>query len=253
MGGLLYKDFLAVKGKKMAVIILALTLVFLVLRLALPGADSDMTQQMGGALYDFFLWTFPACFVIYSAFIPSVFTKSLIANDEKNKFRAFTKSLPFGRNTYIASKYIFIAVAVYVLMSLSVIWCDIYNCNAGKNQISDIIQALMSFIIVFASLSIVIAAFELPFFITLGSKKAQMIKTGILELLFLLLVAGLFFGDLKKIENIDLVRFIEWYKTHQFTVNMWAVLFPVVSSVLYFLSYKLTCVLNKNREADYND
>ena len=77
MGGLLYKDFLAVKGKKMAIIIFALTLVFLVLRLALPGADSDMTQQMGGALYDFFLWTFPACFVIYSAFIPSVFTKLL--------------------------------------------------------------------------------------------------------------------------------------------------------------------------------
>ena len=156
-------------------------------------------------------------------------------------------------NTYIASKYIFIAVSVYAFMSVSFVWCDIYKSNAGENQITVLVEALMSFLIVFACISVFIAAIELPFFITLGSKKAQMIKTGILELLFLLLVAGLFFGNLKKIENIDLVRFIEWYKTHQFTVNMWAVLFPVVSSVLYFLSYKLTCALNKNREADYND
>ena len=39
MSGMLYKDFLAVKGKKILVAVLALTLLFTALRLALPGAD----------------------------------------------------------------------------------------------------------------------------------------------------------------------------------------------------------------------
>ena len=256
MGGLLYKDFLSVKGKKISVIILALTLFFLALRLALPGTDvgnmvfNSTNQPSGEMTFDFFLWVFPFLFAFCSLGLPSIWTKALIANDNKNKIKSFIKALPFGKKTYIASKYIFIAAAVYVLMSVSLLWCEIYNCNAGENTMTDLVESLMSFLIVFACASIIIAAIELPFFITLGSKKAQMIKTAIMEILFLLLIAGLFFGDLEKIENIDLLRFMEWYKKHSFTVNLWAVVSPVVSSVLYYLSYKLTCALNKNREVD---
>lgn len=256
MGGLLYKDFLSVKGKKISAIILVMTFVFLVLRLLLPGGDIDMADaatQTDAGLYDFFLWTLPALFVFCSLGLPSIWTKSLISNDEKSKIKAFTKALPFGKNTYIASKYIFIAVSVYILMSVSLIWCEIYNCNAGKNQITDLIEALKSFLIVFASASLVIAAVELPFFITLGTGKAQMIKTAILEFLFLLVIAGLFFGNLEKLANIDLFVFIEWYKTHPFTIDLWAVLSPVISSLLYICSYKLTCVLNKNREVGIDE
>ena len=79
-----------------------------------------------------------------------------------------------------------------------------------------------------------------------------MIKTLIMEMFFLLVIAGLFFGDLEKMANIDLLRFVDWYKTHSFTVNIWAVVSPVISSVLYYLSYKLTCALNKNREVDFD-
>lgn len=258
MGGLLYKDFLSVKGKKISVIILVLTLFFLALRLALPGTDAgnmafNSTNQPSGEMtFDFFLWVFPFLFAFCSLGLPSMWTKSLIANDEKSKVMAFAKSLPFGKNTYIASKYIFIAVSVYAFMSVSFVWCDIYKSNAGENQITVLVEALMSFLIVFACISVFIAAIELPFFITLGSKKAQMIKTLIMEMFFLLVIAGLFFGDLEKMANIDLLRFVDWYKTHSFTVNIWAVVSPVISSVLYYLSYKLTCALNKNREVDFD-
>ena len=229
MGGLIYKDFLAVKGKRITLIILLITLLFVALRLALPGTNISDTAENGEFTFDFFLWIFPALFAFVSVGLPSMWTKSLIANDEKSKVMAFAKSLPFGKNTYIASKYIF---------------------NAGENQITVLVEALMSFLIVFACISVFIVAIELPFFITLGSKKAQMIKTLIMEMFFLLVIAGLFFGDLEKMANIDLLRFVDWYKTHSFTVNLWAVVSPVVSSVLYYLSYKLTCALNKNREVE---
>ncbi len=39
MSGMLYKDFLAVKGKRILVAVLVCTLLFTALRLALPGAD----------------------------------------------------------------------------------------------------------------------------------------------------------------------------------------------------------------------
>ena len=93
MGGLLYKDFLSVKGKKISIIILVLTLAFLILRLLLPGGDIDMADaatQTDAGLYDFFLWTFPAMFVFCSLGLPSIWTKSLISNDEKSKIKAFT-------------------------------------------------------------------------------------------------------------------------------------------------------------------
>ncbi|MBR0120940.1 MAG: hypothetical protein IJM10_04045, partial [Clostridia bacterium] len=80
MGGLLYKDFLSVKGKKISAIILVMSLVFLILRLLLPGGDIDMADaatQTDAGLYDFFLWTLPALFVFCSLGLPSIWTKSL--------------------------------------------------------------------------------------------------------------------------------------------------------------------------------
>ncbi|MBR0112163.1 MAG: ABC-2 transporter permease [Clostridia bacterium] len=249
MGGLLYKDYLAVKGRKAIIIILALTALFLLARIFLPGADTENSE---GFMYDGFLWTVPALLTVSGICLPSLWTKSLIACDEKKQIQAMIKSLPSGKSARIASKYIFIAVTVYALLSAEIIWCKIYSSFAGNNSFSTLVETLTSFLIVFASASIIIAGFELPFFITLGSKKATAVKTALLECLFLLVIAWIFFGNLDIIGKLDLFDFIEWAKNHDFEINITAVLLPVISSALYYLSYRLTCRLNKNREADYD-
>ncbi|MCR5151097.1 MAG: ABC-2 transporter permease [Clostridiales bacterium] len=249
MGGLLYKDYLAVKAKKIVYIILALTVLFAVLRIVLPGGDNENSE---GYTYDALMWVFPALLVFAGIGIPSAWTKALIAGDEKKQTQAVIKSLPLGKNTLIASKYIFTGVTVYALLSAEIIWCTIYSSFAGNNSFYSLIEVLTSFLIIFSSASILIAGVELPFFITIGSKKATTVKTALLEFLFLLVIAYLFFGNIDALGNFDLFDFIEWAKTHDFEINVTAVLMPVISSAFFYLSYRLTCRLNKNREADYD-
>lgn len=260
MGGMLYKDFLAVKGKKILILVLAFTLLFIALRLALPGADMVQSGETGeeirfadGNMIDAFLWTMPALFTVAGIGLPFVWIKGLVAQDEKNKIMAYTKSLPFGKNTYIASKYIFLAVAVYAAMSMELIWCEIYFSRSGDNSFTDIVKTLQSFLIIFSSASLFIAGIELPFFLTLGSKKATGVKSAILEILFLFVIGWFFFGNLDVFGNIDLFNYIEWTKTHEFELNMMIVFCPVIASALYFLSYKLTCAVCRNREADIDE
>lgn len=261
MGGMLYKDFLCVKGKRILAAVLGCTLIFTALRLALPGAD--MVKNMSGAgeemrfangnMNDAFLWVIPFLFAFMGLCMPSLILKGLITQDEKNKIRAFTKSLPFGKNAYIASKYIFIAVAVYAAMSMEFILCEIFFSRSGDNPFADIVRNLQSFLIIFSGISLFVAGIELPFFLTLGSKKATGLKSAILELIFLFVIGWFFFGNLDIFEKIDIFNMMEWVNTHEFEMNMMIVLFPVTASILYFLSYKLTCAINRNREADIDE
>ena len=254
MSGMLYKDFLSVKGKRILVIILTVSLAFLVLRLALPGSDIKETATGSASFedgtYDMFLWTLPFLGALVLFGLPSALIKGLIAEDEKSKIRSFTKSLPFGKDTYIASKYVFLAVIVYSALSVAIIWCEIYFSLAGNNSLTDLVKTLQSFLIIMASVSLLVAGIELPFFLSLGSKKATGVKTAIMELAFLFVIGWMFFGDLNVFEKFDLISLVEWTKTHETEINIMMVLCPVISSALYFLSYKLTCAINKNREAD---
>ncbi len=251
MGGLLYKDFVAVKAKKVMLVLFVLTLLFLALRFMLPGSELSGSNDFTG---DMFLWQMPCLLAVAGIGFPNgILIKAIVAGDENNKIKAFTKSLPLGKNTYIASKYIFMGITCYAFMSLEMIWCIIYSCNAGDNSFYDLIQLLMSFIIIFASVSLVVSGIELPFFITLGVKKASTVKAVIMEIVFLLVIAFMFFGDLDKLGGIDLFNFVMNAKEHEFEIDLEMVLSPVIAVLLYYLSYKLTCALNRNREADFND
>ena len=253
MGGMLYKDFTAVKGKRILIILSVSTLVFLILRFVFPGSDLSETAK-GTASFefsgDFFLWALPLLEATVFFGLPSVLIKGLIAQDEKNKIMAFTKSLPFGKSSYIASKYVFLGVTVYAALSVSIIWCEIYFSRSGDNGFSDIVETLRSFLIILASASLLISGIELPFFLSLGSRRAVGVKTAVLELLFLFVIGWFFFGNLDVFENLDIFKLTEWAQNHEFEINIMVVLCPVIALTLYFLSYKLTCLINRNREAD---
>ena len=84
MGGMLYKDFTAVKGKRILIILSVSTLVFLILRFAFPGSDLSETAK-GTASFefsgDFFLWALPLLEATVFFGLPSVLIKGLIAQD----------------------------------------------------------------------------------------------------------------------------------------------------------------------------
>lgn len=263
MAGLLYKDFIGIGGKKILWILIGCTMLFLALRLVFPGnvdtvmlggmvenEAGELVEMTVGELRDYFLVLIPMLLITCGITLPATWTIAICRNDEKNKTRQFTGTLPLDKNAYIASKYIFIGIAVYVLFSLETAWIMIFNSVAGNNNCSKMMAAISQLLIVFNSLSLLLASIELPFFLTLGVKKGNILKTAIIEGLAFLAIAYLFFGNLKVFENFDIIVFADWCKEHLVIVALISIISPIVDIIIFWLSYRITCRINRNREVE---
>lgn len=261
MAGLLYKNFVGIKGKWIIWIMAGLTLLFLILRFLLPGnvttvmegvwaedANGESVIFTVGDFRDSLLVMLPMLFIASSFFLPSVWTAAICKHDEKNKTKQFIRALPLDKNAYIASKYLFIGITVYILFSLDTVWITIYNSVAGNNNSSQYLMALSQFLMGFCGLCLALASIELPFFITLGVEKGMVIMTAILEGAAFLVMAYLLFGNLKVFENYDISIFANWCQEHLVIVTLISTISPVVELFIFWLSYRITCKINRNRE-----
>lgn len=264
MAGLLYKDFVGIKGKKIIWIFTICTILFLALRLAFPGnVNADMAGSSigmretesgefvtvtSGYFWDFLLMIPPMLLIASGLVLPSIWTTSICKNDETNKTKQFTRTLPLGKNAYIASKYLFIGIAVYILFSLETIWIIIFNSVAGDNPARKIIISFSQLLVVLCGISLLLASIELPFFITLGVKKGSIIKTAILEGIAFLIIAYLFFGDLKIFEKFNIYALANWCQEHIVMVLLISTLSPIADIFIFWLSYRITCKINQDRE-----
>ncbi len=237
MAGLLYKDFVGIKGKWIVWTFVGLTVAFFALRFVWIGDDIRLALIL-------------LMFIPYGLFLPSFWTAAICKNDEQHKTTQFVKALPLNRNAYIASKYIFIGIVVYIIFSLENIWIIIFNSVAEKGDAAQIIEAMGSFIVIFSGAALTIAAIELPFIITLGVKKGALVKTTILEGLMFLVVIYVFFGDMNALENYDITFIVEWYQNHTIFMMFLTIISPIVNIFIYWLSYCITCKINKNREVE---
>ncbi len=261
MAGLLYKDFVGIRGRRIVLILAGCTLAFLILRFIFPGnvttvmsgglvenESGELVQVTVGEIRDSFLVMLPLLFIVSSFYLPSAWTAAICRHDEKNKTKQYTGALPLDKNAYIASKYLFIGIAVYVLISLDTVWTTIYGSVAGNNNSTDCLTVLSQFILAFCGLTLVLASIELPFFITFGVKKGMVIKTAILEGAAFLAMAYLLFGNLKIFANYDITVFVNWCNEHLVIVTLITVISPVAELFIFWLSYRITCRINRNRE-----
>ncbi len=263
MAGLLYKDFVGIKGKQIICILIVCTVLFLIVRLAFPGnvtttmpgvmqesETGELVEMTVGEMSDTFIVMPSLLLIACCLMLPSTWTGAICKNDEKNKTRQFTRTLPLGKNAYIASKYIFIGIAVYILFSLETMWAIIFNSVAGDNASRQLMTACSQFLPAFCGISLLIASIELPFFITLGVKKGTVIKTAILEGIGFVVIAYLLFGNLKVFENFDIYALLTWCNEHTLFVSLFSILSPVLDIAIFGLSYRITCSINKDREVE---
>ena len=263
MAGLLYKDFVGIKGRRIVLLLAGFTVLFLILRFLFPGnvdavMSGVMTENEAGELVgltvgdfrDSLLVMLPMLFIVCSFFLPSTWTAAICRHDEKNKTRQYTRTLPLDKNAYIASKYLFIGIAVYIIFSLLNIWVIIFDSVAGDNNSAKCLLLLSQFLMAFCGLSLVVASIELPFFITFGVKKGMLLKTAILEIAAFLVMAYLFFGNLKIFENFNIYAFLNWCESHLAASTFISVLSPVAELLIFWLSYRITCRINRNREVE---
>ena len=109
-------------------------------------------------------------------------------------------------------------------------------------------RAVMSILLPLYGMMLILAAIELPFFITFGLKRAGIVKNAIMELLLFFVVGFVLFGDLDVLNNIDLGLFVHWVETHTLMLLVLNVTQPLTVLLFYYLSYRLTCRINKDRE-----
>lgn len=262
MAGLLYKDFVGIRGRRIVLIMIVCTLAFMVLRFLFPGNTStgaafgmaeneagELVEITVGELRDSFLVMLPLLFMVAGLSLIPTWTIAICRHDETNRTRQYTAALPLAKNAYIASKYLFVGIAVYLLFSLDSIWIIIFNSMAGENNSTECLRILSQFLMAFYGMFLILAAIELPFFITFGVKKGILVKTALIEGFVFLGVAYLFFGDLEIFKNFDIAVFMNWCEEHFVIAVLISVLSPITELVLFWLSYRITCRINQNREA----
>lgn len=287
MAGLLYKDFVGIRGRRIVFILMGCTFAFWILRFLFPGnVDSDVHGIAGvnadtvistdrtesaaavtsfgmvgdeagelveltvGELRDSLLIMLPLLFIVAGLSLIPTWTAAICRHDETNRTRQYIAALPLAKDAYITSKYLFIGIAVYLLFSLDSIWIIIFNSMAGNNNSTECLKILSQFLMSFCGLILVLAAIELPFFITFGVKKGMLVKTALIEGAVFLGMAYLLFGNLEIFTNFDINVFMNWCEEHLMIAMLISILSPIAELFLFWLSYRITCRINQDREVE---
>ena len=259
MGGLLYKDFVSVNkiGKiKLTWLMAALTIIYIVLRIVFPG-----TKEIQGFLalneqgetvniLDTFFVIFFALWIIAGLGIINGFIGKIVDGDDKNEIRGYLSAMPFSKNTYVASKFIFIGIAGYVFLSVNCIWGVSCMAFCMEGYALGMAKMIMGFIMPLMSLIFLSAAIELPLFLLLGKEKAQTIKVGIWLVIAFIAIGYIMFGDFTwLIGHINIGAIMSWVDMHQTEVTLLQAFSPVIILVLYYVSYRATCHFAGEKEA----
>ena len=255
MGGLLYKDFVAIRGKKLILITGIALVLFTILRVVFPGSreiPGVMAKNDDGEvlnMIDVFLWYGEFCVLMvgYGQVSASWYRTSEL--DEKNRVRNYFSSLPLRKQTYVAEKYIFTAITAYVWFSVYMIWHIVFSAFAGEGfllmDVSNLLVVMALPIFCFALLQ---AALNMPMLLLLGREKTKLILTGIVMTICMCVLGFVLFGDVGALANWDVKAFMEWIKTHDFEIVLTTIIAPLITLVLYYLSYRITASLWVKKE-----
>ncbi|MDD6332765.1 MAG: ABC-2 transporter permease [Clostridium sp.] len=265
MSGLLYKNFVAVKGRQVMWILVSLTALFLILRLRLPGGDilvlengyvdqSVTDNDMLGFISDTGLACLLGGMELALFLVPiSVWLGSLRKADEKNQTWKLMQVLPLPSNAYVVSWYLFFGIVYYVVLSVMEVWNMIFLANAGENILQETINLNASMLLIFLSAALLVLAIELPVFLLLGSKKGVMIKRLLLLLLLLAAFTYVLFGDLSVWSGFDLYALMHWLQKHMIWIVALESGMPVLALGVYAGSCFLTCRQYAKREVEVYD
>ena len=257
MGGLLYKDFASIKGKKIVTVLIAFTFVMITLKLI--GVRTDLfsvldMENVDGEhinLFDTFTSECVWFLIILGTGFINMWVSGLTEYDEKKKSMNYFLSLPISKNTYIASKYIFIGICYYVLLSLVFVWCIVSEAFIPEGFMQDMMMVTQFFSLEIICVALFISGIEISAYLIFGKARGQFIKTALINLLAIFVVAYLFFGDLDVFANWDIQLLIDWCEANSFAIMLLSTVSPFITLGLYYLCYRITVKVLERKEPDY--
>ncbi len=242
------------KAKIFVWIFTVMTVLYIAIRMIFPGwrnlMDYVAYDAQGNLIngLDRIMAFFPLFMIAIALEFTNLWVPQCIEMDEKNKIREYFSAMPFGKNTYVASKFAYIGIVTYVFFSLSMIWtitAGAFSIDPAAIGTADITQGIA---MVLFALSLFTSGLELCMFLVLGTKKAMMIKVGFFLGLGIAVIGYLLFGKLLVFEKINWEAIINWINTHQFEVVLVQILSSTSGLLIYFGFYKLTCALYNSKK-----
>ena len=238
MAGLLYKDFVAVKGKIYVFVSVLVLLLALGVRIVVPAGEIIDALLFGTYFY--------LMIILYMVLIYKL-QDSMVAIDEGKRQKHYFLSLPVSKRQYVASKYVFLLIAFYFVLSLGLIFGMICQMKWQTEASEQMMNMWTSVLPILACMMLMIPAIELPFFIGCGTKRGRQVKIGFYIGLFFLSIVWLLFGNLHLFDQIGLVDILAYLNEHREFLLAGYVILPYVSLGLYYLSYRISCVLFEKR------
>ena len=226
MFGLLYKELLA--NKKQFLPVLFVT-AFCSCLMIVPPIVSDLEEWEVNLTLSFSS--------IIIALVIEMFQQGIFEHDERKVWQFFICSTSDGIKKQISSKYIF----NLFLSSMMMCWCTfLFYIAAAVSDHNVTIAGMILQLIVF--IQIFIRAFETPFMILFGSKKGNVIRMVIMGTIVLIVLIYALFGDLSIFGSLE--DFIKWFQeTFTESIPLFLRLIPACVLFLYWVSYKISCVL----------
>ena len=246
MAGLLYKDFISIKGKKLTVTYMVIFAVIIIMRLLMPsvflldeGIDVEMADMIADALY----WAAGMLMFIMIFGTFTVACSSKLVEDDKTRGRVidYYSSLPVKKNQYIASHYIFIGIMAYAVFSFTIIWYIVGSSLSKAEMFASLWSVTFPLVLSYVLFGIVCAAIDLGSFISLGTSKGKVIKIAMFMLLGTAILWFIFFGDVESVKNMDLKMIVNWMMAHQFELSLVETIGPFIALAVYYLSYRISC------------
>lgn len=255
MGGLLYKDFVAIRGKRFIWILVLLTIIFVALRMIFPGntiffnLGSVTENGVNVNLLDTYFLLGEFLVIWMGCYYTNDLASKILQYDQKDKIRGYLFSMPVKKSTYVASKYIFIGITAYVFFSFYEIWHIISLSTMGDELSINLSYVIASFAIPFMCFTLFVTAIELPMFLLMGKEKAKMIKVGFILFISFLVLWYLLFGDLSLVENWDLENLVNWVDAHGFLLTFLSIISPVITVAFSYVSYRIAIFFYGRRES----
>ena len=259
----MYKDFVAIKGKRICIILLSAIALLCILRVIFPGGMAEglemvFVNDQGIRINTLdLMFVMPYICIIFSivCFIDMWCARLSEADESSSRIKNYVSSLPVSANSsansYVASKYVFITIATYVLISLLSITGIVLAAFAEEGFVLDIIRMFELMVLPVTSLLILIASIELPLYILIGREKGNLVKVAIALLFVFVLIGFMLFADMNWLSEKEqfLVKFLNWYTKYQTEVTIASYLTPVIDLVILYLSYRITVFFKARQEA----
>lgn len=255
MSGLLYKDYAAVRGRRIVTILAALSAVYLVLRVVFAGTAAGdgllLTNDNGETanLVDLLFSLGEFCMLWVGGFYINRLASKLVQFDEKNKIRGYLMSMPLRKKTYVAAKFVFIGIASALMYGLYLVWHFAGFAFMGNDALAaNLSKALFKVSPIFLSAVLFFTAIELGLFITVGRSRAMRFKIALIMALGIAALAYLLFGDLDVFSNWDLSIITKAIETYRTRVILVSIVFVILAIATFLVSMFVTSGLFEKKE-----